>query len=311
MDNAYFRRSSVVAAVLAAALVSCTTAVPPAPPQAAAPPTAVPPPTLAVSFIGLRGAGPERAEAVFTVTVENSGDQDLELTALSAEALLDPDRDFPTVLAPRLDAALPVAIGPGQQSSFQLVVGLDLGTLVEAAAATAEATAAVDTTAREHRLRVRLGAKLQDATGKPIGLQTETLAGFPRIREPVFTITSIKISRAELINTRLKVSLRVDNPNVFPVELTTFSYELFGNNRFWADGALTKVLSVPAGASAGVDLALVMNFINMKRELLDQVIALREVDYRFAGRATVGTGFDYLPVFPLRFDHQGVSAVVE
>jgi hypothetical protein len=54
-----------------------------------------------------------------------------------------------------------------------------------------------------------------------------------------------------------------------------------------------------------------MNFINMRRELLDQVIALREVRYRFAGEATVSTGVDYLPQFRMGFELSGNSEVVE
>jgi LEA14-like dessication related protein len=136
-------------------------------------------------------------------------------------------------------------------------------------------------------------------------------AAFPRIREPGFFITSIAIMKAELINTRLKVKLRVDNPNVFPVELSSFSYEHFGGGRFWSDGDEPALFPIPARGSAERELSLVMNFINMRRELLDQIISMKQVNYRFAGEAEVSTNLEFLPCFLVNFDRSGNSAVID
>jgi LEA14-like dessication related protein len=136
-------------------------------------------------------------------------------------------------------------------------------------------------------------------------------ATFPRIRQPDFTITAIAIMKAELINTRFKVSLRVDNPNFFPVELSSFSYELYGEDRFWADGKKKDILLIPARSSAEMELFLVMNFIDMRRELLDQIIAMKQVNYRLAGEAEVSTGMDFLPHFLVNFNRTGKSAVID
>jgi LEA14-like dessication related protein len=132
---------------------------------------------------------------------------------------------------------------------------------------------------------------------------------FDRIREPVFTITSIAVLQAELVNTRFRVSLRIDNPNFFPVDLSSFGYELYGEGRFWAGGEERDVLHIPARGSGERMLFLLMNFINMKRSLLDEVIAMNMVRYRFRGEVEVGTGVEYLPRFDMVFDHSGLSEV--
>jgi LEA14-like dessication related protein len=136
----------------------------------------------------------------------------------------------------------------------------------------------------------------------------------PHLQEPVFTITSIAVLRAELINTRFKVRLRVDNPNTVPLELSSFSYELYGGGRFWADGKETAskedVMRIPPEGFAEKDLVLMMNFTNMKREVLDQIIALKAVKYRFSGDVLVSTGIASLPQFTMRFDRSGESPVM-
>jgi LEA14-like dessication related protein len=128
-----------------------------------------------------------------------------------------------------------------------------------------------------------------------------------RILEPEFSISSIAIMQAELINTRFRALLRIDNPNSFPLELSAFSYELHGAGRYWAEGRESVSIEVPAEGCVEKDLFLTMNFINMKRETLDQVIALKTVRYRFSGDATVGAAGH--PPLALRFDQSGESPV--
>jgi LEA14-like dessication related protein len=161
----------------------------------------------------------------------------------------------------------------------------------------------------EYRADLLLNLAYQYGKEKPLAGEIAAAAAFPRIREPEFTITAIAILQAELINTRFRVSLRIDNPNMFPVDLSSFKYELYGAGRFWADGREEDVLRIPAQGSAETRLFLVMNFINMKRSLLDEIIAMRQVRYRFTGEAEVGTGVSWLPRFRMGFDHTGNSAV--
>ena len=132
-----------------------------------------------------------------------------------------------------------------------------------------------------------------------------------QIEEPQFTITSITILQADLINTRLKLTLKIDNPNIIPITLSSFRYELYGNNRFWASGTEKKLVDVPAQGISEAEFEIEMNFINMKRQLLDDIIALREVRYRVAGSVDIETGLSRFPGFRMNFDYSGTSAVIK
>jgi LEA14-like dessication related protein len=161
--------------------------------------------------------------------------------------------------------------------------------------------------------QVRISAVLDFSYGAdpPVRAAAQGDAVFPGIREPAFSITDIAVLQAELINTRFRVKLKIENPNPFPMELSAFRYELYGGGRFWADGNETNVLHIPAREAAEAHLFLVMNFMGMKRALLDQVIAFQNVRYRFAGQAMVSTGIAYLPTFTSNFDLSGYSEVLE
>ena len=145
----------------------------------------------------------------------------------------------------------------------------------------------------------------------PQKVRVSGIARFPGVQAPVFSITSIAILKAELINTRFRVGLKITNPNPYPVELSAFGYELYGNGRLWADGVEKNILRVNGKSSLAGNLFLIMNFINMKRDLLDQIINLEDVNYRFAGDALVSTSVEYLPKFKTEFDLSGYSPVYD
>ena len=141
----------------------------------------------------------------------------------------------------------------------------------------------------------------------PQPIQPAQPAPVPQIQEPAFSIISIKILQAELVNTRLKVQVRIDNPNPFPVTLSSFSYELYGEGRFWADGRERNVSVVPAENYAEKDLYVVMNFTDMRRDLLDKVIAMEMVPYLFKG--TVVISAPDMPLLTKDFNLEGSSEV--
>ena len=131
------------------------------------------------------------------------------------------------------------------------------------------------------------------------------------VKEPEFTITAITILQAELINTRLELSLKIDNPNVFPITLVSFRYELYGDGNLWTSGAEKDLAVVPAQSSSETSFEFDMNFIGMKRRLLDDIVAMRKVHYRIAGDMELGTALSEVSGFRMKFDYSGNSAVLK
>ena len=145
----------------------------------------------------------------------------------------------------------------------------------------------------------------------PERVEVRSHAAFPGVQPPKFNITEIAILQAELINTRFRVALKIDNPNPFPLELSAFTYSLYGNGLLWADGAEKNVLRIREKSTLEGNIMLLMNFINMNRALLDQISKLEDVNYRFTGDVLVSTGVDFLPKFSDGFDVSGYSKVLD
>jgi hypothetical protein len=84
---------------------------------------------------------------------------------------------------------------------------------------------------------------------------------------------------------------------------------LYGNGKLWADGKSKDVLNVPAQSSCQTEFRFSMNFINMSRPLLDDIIAKRQVSYRFAGNVEVEPDIPNIESFNMNFERSGLSGV--
>ncbi|MDR2480232.1 MAG: LEA type 2 family protein [Treponema sp.] len=239
-------------------------------------------------------------EIHYRITTENSRSLPLELEFKGYSGLLN---GIPIGKASVLENLKPaLTIAPGSSLEHNVVLRLNLRELPNSAPARPES---------ENRVDLTLNVNWRYGGGPPAIGNITAQARFPAVREPEFTITSIAILQAELINTRFRVSLRIDNPNVFPVSLSSFAYDLYGENYFWAGGSERDVLHIPAQGFAETKLFLMMNVINMPRRLLDDVIAMNTVNYRFTGSANVSTGVPWLPEFRMQFDKTGASEVLK
>ncbi|MDR1900158.1 MAG: LEA type 2 family protein [Treponema sp.] len=313
----------------ALALAACKS--PPAP----APETPrTPPPRFSLELDHIEASDVDRMALFFTLRVENPRPDPIRLTVSSWRVLLD-GRALGAEAAVLRALSAPGGGGgegaaegrggaegigleaPGAAAELPLVLDLDLRRVRDYVPGespdTAPAFPGAGEGAAADTYRAALSLDLAYHYGGE-GAGAETIgaaAEFPRVRKPEFTITEIAILQAELINTRFRVTVRIDNPNGFPVDLASFGYELYGAGRFWAGGAEKDVLHIPARDSSEVKLFLLMNFINMRRGLLDEVIAMRRVLYRFSGKVMVGTGVPWLPEFHMGFDRTGYSAVLK
>ena len=129
------------------------------------------------------------------------------------------------------------------------------------------------------------------------------------VLEPVFEIASIYIIQADLVNTQFETVLKVTNPNEFALILSSLKYQLYGNGLFWAEGRGNDILQIPAKSSSETKFRFTMNFINMNRRLLDDVIAMRQVRYCFRGETEIQPDVPSLRPFLMNFDCSGLSDV--
>ncbi|GHU05072.1 hypothetical protein FACS1894147_10870 [Spirochaetia bacterium] len=262
------------------------------------PPTSPPEKEITVSLVPgeIEGRDIDRVLLNFSLMVENPRSGPVSVSLRGGRFLLNSGEAKTALVHLENNGA---AVPAGSSAVFPLRVELDLDKL------------GLEESAGEYSAELRVDLAYTDKSGVEFAGEASAPVVFPRINEPLFTITNIAILKADLINTKFRVALRIDNPNAFPLELSGMSYELYGGGYFWAGGVEKDILRIPASSSAETRLDLVMNFIDMKRDFLNQVITRRQVAYRFSGSADISTGQKYLPRFRTAFDRSGFSEVKE
>jgi hypothetical protein len=133
----------------------------------------------------------------------------------------------------------------------------------------------------------------------------------PIVREPILRITSLRIERDVLVTTNLRLGLEVLNPNAFPLEIRSLSYDFRGEGKLWASGDDAEAAAIPAKGRIERGLRFTMNFADVDRRLFDLVAKLRVVRYGLSGSAAVATGLEAIPSFTLGFDLEGSCPVEE
>jgi LEA14-like dessication related protein len=264
------------------------------------------PAALSLTFEGIEAENPDHLNLSFILKIETHLRRDGKATASSLHVEINGQKANSGISLTNPSNA---ENAPSPEFTFKAAstdffpLRLDL----DMAALAAEGIGPAD----DYRVNLTIDLDLFFDNAPPVQAKVSCLAVFPGVRAPEFTVTAIAVLKAELINTRFKVTININNPNSFPVTLSSFNYELYGNGLLWADGTERNVLQIPEISSAETSLFLVMNFTNMRRDLLDRILRLQSVNYRFTGNARVATSVDYLPVFNTVFDLVGSSAVLD
>jgi LEA14-like dessication related protein len=264
-------------------------------------------PSAYLVFERVEAGGPERLTLIFSLEIENPFPLAGQAKIESWRAEINGQKINPGsgLVLENPASADYFQINAETSSSFPLRLVMDMDALA------AGGHAPFDEYEVKLIAELDISAGINSAEAHSARLEVSGLAAFPGVQVPTFRITAIAILKAELVNTRFRVSMKIDNPNPYPVELSAFRFELHGNGRLWADGTERNIIRIPAKYSVEGNLFLMMNFIDMSRALLDQIIMLEDVNYRFAGEAEVSTGVEYLPKFNTAFDLSGYSRVLE
>jgi LEA14-like dessication related protein len=287
---------------------SVPTEIPPAPRPFSAPPDVVPDapvpeaepalprPSAQLSFDRIQAESVEALILFYQLRIENPLEVPLSVDITEPHILVNGTHSI-TVSSLMLQNGNSIVAQPSTVTTLPLQLNLDISTFPP--------------NFDEYAFQLALTTVYRAQNSQPLPDALSCDISFPRIRTPELLVTSIEVSKSDLINTQLKVSLRINNPNPFSAQLSSLTYQLYGEERFWAEGKSAIALNIPAKSSASTDVALIMNFTNMPRTMLDKVIAMKQLNYRFTGETTVAVPVTYLPSFRLLFDLTGKSAVVQ
>jgi LEA14-like dessication related protein len=114
----------------------------------------------------------------------------------------------------------------------------------------------------------------------------------PKLETPRLSIVSVEVVKSEMFEQRLKVRMRVQNPNdrALPVKGLVYDMEVAGEQ--FAHGISANAFTVPAFGEAEFDMNVTANLAGALFKLIGSRDALNgeAIGYRIAGKVALASG---------------------
>ncbi len=283
-------RFTLVALVLLSAVTGCATN--PSRTRAVGPAQRL---TVEINSPEITEIDPETVALAFTVIAANPGKSTAVITSATAEFSIAGIRAAEEQITESSfvepDKAIPL------EFRFQIH-------LPDLAASIPELRSASDA---KWGFEATLSTHLPDGSARE---ETAATSGtFPIVRPPTIGILALRIERYDLIETKLKLTLAVGNPNSFALAFKSIKYLFSADGRTWGNGEADVPAPIAPRGTTRVDIPMTLNFIEMGRKLVDVVATLGVVQYRLEATTRVATPFAAIPVFSTDFDQNGAIKV--
>lgn len=115
-------------------------------------------------------------------------------------------------------------------------------------------------------------------------------AALPKFEAPRLSVVGIEMQSADLFSQRLKVRMRVLNPNARELPVKGISYRIDVNDSELGRGLTNTPFVVPAMGEAEFDVQVTTNVAGLLTKLLSRRKS-ETLDYRLVGDVALSSGF--------------------
>jgi LEA14-like dessication related protein len=112
----------------------------------------------------------------------------------------------------------------------------------------------------------------------------------PKFETPKLSVVGIEMQSADIFSQRLKVRMRVLNPNARELPIKGISYRIEVNDSELGQGLTNTPFVVPALGEAEFDVQVTANMAGMLAKLLARRKS-EALDYRLVGEVALSSGF--------------------
>ena len=113
----------------------------------------------------------------------------------------------------------------------------------------------------------------------------------PKFETPKLSVIGIEMQSADIFSQRLKVRMRVMNPNSRDLPVKGISYRIEVNDSELGQGLTNTPFVVPAMGEAEFDVQVTANLASALSQLLGRRGSRDSLEYRLVGNVSLSSGF--------------------
>ena len=111
-----------------------------------------------------------------------------------------------------------------------------------------------------------------------------------RLQTPQLQVAGVQVLRSDLFQQRLRVRMRVQNPNDRELKVASITYQMEVAGEAFASGESVQAFVIPALGSTEFDVNVTANATGAVLKLLSGGGRLDAVDYRLVGKVALSSG---------------------
>ena len=116
-------------------------------------------------------------------------------------------------------------------------------------------------------------------------------AMLPKFETPRLSVVGLEMQSADIFSQRLKVRMRVQNPNTRELPVKGISYRIEVNDSELGQGLTNTPFVVPALGEAEFDVQVTTNLAGVLAKLLTRRGSQDSLSYRLVGDVSLSSGF--------------------
>lgn len=116
-------------------------------------------------------------------------------------------------------------------------------------------------------------------------------AMLPKFEAPRLSVVALEMQSADIFSQRLKVRMRVQNPNARELPVKGISYRIEVNDSELGQGLTNAPFVVPALGEAEFDVQVTTNLAGVLAKLLTRRGSQDSLSYRLVGDVSLSSGF--------------------
>jgi len=127
----------------------------------------------------------------------------------------------------------------------------------------------------------------------------------PAMRIPEVALTKIQVKKFGLKHSKLMINAKINNPNVFTVNLKKLKYQVYMDDDSLADGMIDTLISLRAKEEVPVTIPVDLSLKEAAEAGWDLIFNSEKTRYRFTMQTTVGSEYNMLKNSKLRVESEG------
>ena len=136
-------------------------------------------------------------------------------------------------------------------------------------------------------------------------ISTSLGSTFPLPKRPDIGIKGIKINSFDFASADITLTLEVQNPNGFDIDLNQLDYRLTIGEEEWARAKFNRAAKLTAKGRDEIELPVKVNFFDIGGAIFKALKEARPLDYRLQGDMQLDTSLPWLKNLEIPFDQLG------